>query len=273
MHGAGNDFLLATADEAPGDVMAGLTAGLCCRHTGVGADGVLVLETLEAGRVRVHYWNADGTRAAFCANGTRCAARLAADRWGWPRLTLETDFASIPALVDGGAVRIVVPPPAAVLPWENLTAAGERLRGRFLVLGVPHLVVPVVWPDFWDRELVPLAPALRWHPDLPAGGANVHFLRVHSSSTIAVRSWERGVEGETLSCGSGVLAAALLAVEEGWANSPVAVTTASRRELRVESGDPPLGTVASLSGPAEYVAEITLAEEFFAAVRTSRTPG
>lgn len=273
MHGAGNDFLLAVADDAPGGAMAGLAAALCHRHTGVGADGVLVLQPLEAGRVRVHYWNADGTRAAFCANGTRCAARLAADRWGWPSLTLETDFASIPAWVDGGGVRIAVPPPASVSPWEELTAAGERLRGRYMVLGVPHLVVPVVWPDFWDREIVPLAPALRRHPDLPGGGANVHFLRVHSTSAIAVRSWERGVEGETLSCGSGILAAALTAVEEGWACSPVTVTTAARRELRVESGKAPLGAVATLSGPAEYVAEVTVKEDFLATARAAWPPG
>ena len=137
------------------------------------------------------------------------------------------------------------------------------MKARYLVVGVPHLVVPVGWPDFRERSLGPLAPALRAHPDLPPGGANVTFVLV-GEGVLHARSFERGVEGETLSCGSGDVAAGLVAVAEGWLAPPVGVLTASGRELRVT----PDGIVPScpvrLTGPAEWVADVEIAPEVLA---------
>jgi diaminopimelate epimerase len=256
LHGAGNDFLLFDGREEPAlaDELPPLVSRLCHRRFGLGADGVLLVVPTGAASARVAYWNGDGSEAAFCANGTRCAASFIAARWTWREMVLETGYAAIPATVDGGQVTLRLPAPAELHPWRELAAAGTAVRGRYMVVGVAHLIVPVEWPDFWQRPLDPLGPALRHHPDLPAGGANVSFLRA-AGGRLGVRSWERGVEGETLSCGSGDVAAALVAAAEGWAAPPVAVRTASGRVLTVVPEGPPLTSPLRLSGPAEWVAE------------------
>jgi diaminopimelate epimerase len=156
--------------------------------------------------------------------------------------------------VRGAEVALTLPSPAAVGPWRELEAGGAVVRTLLAELGVPHLIVPVTWPDFWTHRLEPLAPELRAHPALPPGGANVNFVRVIDGE-LAARTWERGVEGETLACGSGDLAAGLIAAAEGWLAAPVAVRTASGRLLRVEPLGPPPYSPSRLTGPAEWVAE------------------
>jgi len=264
LHGAGNDFLLFDGREAGLERrLPELVPRLCHRRLGVGADGVLLVVPCGAAEARVLYWNADGSPAAFCANGTRCAARFAAVRWGWASMRLHTAFAPVPAVVAGEKVELELPAPAQVAGWRDLGVGGETVRGCHLLLGVPHLVVPVAWPDFWTRPLDPLAPALRAHPDLAAEGANVTFVQAEGGELLA-RSFERGVEAETLSCGSGDAAAALVAVAEGWLPPPVRVRTASGRVLRVTpEGDAP-GCPARLAGPAEWVADLEIAPECLA---------
>ena len=263
LHGAGNDFLLFDGREAPAlaDQLPPLVPGLCHRRFGVGADGALLVLPTGAATARVAYWNSDGSTAAFCANGTRCAASFIAARWGWREMVLETGYAAVPAAVDGELVTLRLPAAGEVHPWREFAAAGVVVRGRFLTVGVPHLIVRVAWPDFWRHELTPLAPALRAHAELPAGGANVSFLAVENERGLAVRSWERGVEGETLSCGSGDVAAALVAAAEGWVTPPAAVRTASGRVLGVAPEGPPLASALRLTGPAEWVAEGTVRPE------------
>ncbi len=260
LHGAGNDFLLFDGREEPGlaSALPPLVAPLCHRRLGLGADGVLLVLPASASSARVLYWNSDGSEAAFCANGTRCAASFIAARWGWREMTLETGYAPVPATVEGADVALDLPAPEEVQPWRELTAAGAEVRGRYLEVGVPHLIVPVEWADFWRRELAPLAPALRSHADLPAGGANVSFVSREGASSLGVRSWERGVEGETLSCGSGDVAAALVALAEGWVAAPVAVRTASGRVLTVEPRGRAPHCPSRLSGPAEWIADGTV---------------
>lgn len=264
LHGAGNDFLLFDGhDPSCEKRLPSSVAPLCHRRLGVGADGVLLVVPCGEQEARVLYWNSDGSPAAFCANGTRCAARFAAMRWGWEAMVLHTAFAPVPATVVPGGVELRLPAPAHVAAWQDLVAGGEAVRGRYLVLGVPHLVVGVDWADFWVRSLDPLAPRLRAHPDLPAGGANVTFVRCQDGE-LGARSFERGVEAETLSCGSGDVAAALVAVAEGWLPPPVRVRTASGRTLHVApDGDAPACT-SRLTGPAEWVADLEIAPELLA---------
>lgn len=262
LHGAGNDFILfdGSEDAALLQTLPPLVPALCHRRFGIGADGVLLLLPLAAARLRLVYWNSDGSEAAFCANGTRCAARFAAERWGWAEMTIDTGFATVAASVTAGAVTLTLPPPERVEAWQELTVGGEAFRCRYVVLGVPHLVVPVHWSDFWQRPLLPLAPALRAHPELPPGGANVNFA-MGEAQGLALRSFERGVEGETLACGSGAVAAALVAAAEGWTPAPVSVRTASRRTLLVEPLKEPPRCPSRLTGPAEWVASGSVAEE------------
>lgn len=262
LHGAGNDFLVfdGSDDLTMEGVLVGLVPRLCDRRLGIGADGVLLATPADQATLRLGYWNADGSAASFCANGTRCAARFAAERWQWREMIVATGFADIPAVVDGDSVTLELPPPAAVAPWCSLAAGVSVHRSRYLVVGVPQLVVPVQWRDFWRHDLAGLAPLLRSHPDLPSGGANVNFMQRDGSELVA-RSWERGIEAETLSCGSGNVACALVALAEGWQTSPVPVRTASGRILLVDVVGSPPQCPSRLTGPAEWVAEGTIAPE------------
>jgi diaminopimelate epimerase len=266
LHGAGNDFLIFDGRAEP-DLASRLRAAvprLCHRRFGVGADGVLLVTPTGASAARLDYWNSDGSEAEFCANGTRCAASFIAARWGWREMVLQTGHAAIPAVVEGVRVTLRLPAPEGVRPWQELAVPGAPARGRFLVVGVPHLIVRVDWADFWQRPLAPFAPALRAHPDLPAGGANVSFAFVAGPHDLAVRSWERGIEGETLSCGSGDAAAAVIALADGWVAAPVLVRTASGRALTVEPLGAPPECPVRFSGPAEWVAEGTIRPELLA---------
>lgn len=256
LHGAGNDFLLfdGGSDPSLADALPTLVSRLCHRRFGLGADGVLLLKPAGPNEARVVYWNADGSEVAFCANATRCAARFAAERWGWREMVLATGYAAIPAAVEGEQVTLRLPAPTDLRPWLQLVVADWTVAVRYLVVGVPQLVVRVAWPDFWRRSLEPVGPALRGHPDLGEGGANVNFVQVEDGM-LAVRSWERGVEGETLSCGSGDVAAALVALAEGWVAAPASVRTASGRVLLVEPEGAPPACPSRFSGAAEWVAE------------------
>lgn len=262
LHGAGNDFLLFDGTEAELDLLPESIRRLCDRRLGLGADGVLLVVPVGERVARTVYWNADGSPARFCANGTRCAARFAAARWGWTAMRIETSFATIPARVTGTRVELDLPAPALAEPWHEFEAAGQTARARYLVLGVPHLVVPVDWPEFWRHPLAPLAPELRAHPELPAGGANVTFIQVEHPVLLA-RSFERGIEGETLSCGSGAVAAALVAIAEGLMAAPVTVQTASGRTLAIAPGGSPPLCPSTLVGPAEWVADMDISTELF----------
>jgi diaminopimelate epimerase len=275
LHGAGNDFILLDGGEMGLDRtrLAALVPALCHRRLGIGADGVLLVEAVGEREVRLDYWNSDGSEAAFCGNGTRCAARFAAVRWGWREMVLRTGFAAVPAEVEGRRVALLLPAPTGATPARELALPeGGRARVHYLVVGVPHVVVRVDREDFWRLPLDPLAPHLRRHQDLPPGGANVNLVRPRPPSRLDARFWERGVEGETLASGSGVVASALVAAGEGWVEAPVEVGTASGRTLRVEMrGTPPLCPVRAW-GPAEWVAEGEVAEELLSAAAPPADP-
>lgn len=260
-HGAGNDFLLFLPEDGP-ELAKNLprwAPRLCHRQMGIGADGVLLLLPEGGATIRLAYFNRDGSRAAFCANGSRCAAAFAFRRLGLTEMVLYTDFAPIPAAVWENAVTLHLPPPQPVGGWVELPVEGEVKRGFFVHVGVPHLVLPVSWEDFWSRPLLE-APFLRAHPLLGSEGANVHFAQVLGRE-LGLRSFERGVEAETLACGSGAVAAACVAVAEGWLLPPVRVRTASGRILEVApEGNDPWGPVR-LTGPAEPVAAGEVAPE------------
>ena len=274
LHGAGNDFLLFDGRDHPEleRSLGALAPSLCDRRLGVGADGVLLVLPAGTGVARLLYWNSDGSPAAFCANGTRCAARFVAERWGWREPIVETGHAAVPAEVRGVEVTLRLPAPEAVHPWGELDVDGAAVRCRYLVVGVPHLVVPVDWPDFRERPLAPLAPALRRHVALPPVGANVTFVQRSPDGALAVRSFERGVEAETLSCGSGVVAAGLVAVAEGWSAAPAALLTASGRTLVVAPEGVPPSCPSRLVGPAERICEGDLSPEFLLSVPGPRSP-
>ncbi len=250
MEGAGNDFLVGVGSWS-GRLASDpkLVTGLCRRHRGIGADGVLALDVEEDARVRLHYRNADGSRARFCANGTRCAALAAVELLGMPsELVVLTDWVEIPARVDSGQVALQLPTPD---PAEEITldAAGREWMGILIKVGVPHLVIAV--DEAAGLDFLEAAPALRWHPALGPDGANVSFVNRHSDATVGIRTFERGVEGETLSCGSAMVAAGIVEMADRDVTS-ARVRPASGDVLIVED----LGTGFGLTGPARFIAEV-----------------
>jgi diaminopimelate epimerase len=266
MSGGGNDFLVFEAD---GRLLAEADrreiALACRRGLAVGADGALFLCAGDGGRVHLSYYNADGSLASFCANGTRCAARYAAKR----RLTssgdhpvLETGWGPIPAHVRGSEVTLDLPDIAAPDDPIPISGAGLPDKAYPISVGVPHLVV-FVEDGLSDLPIARVAPPLRRHPRLP-DGANVNFVSVESPHALAVRTFERGVEGETLACGSGVVASAIVAARLGRVDPPVSCRTKSGVAFAVrfeETGQ--FFTRVALTGDAREIYSAELTEEAF----------
>lgn len=263
MAGGGNDFLVFESDGRFLDMEDRRRLALICRRgLSVGADGALFLSPGETGHVRVDYFNADGGHASFCANGTRCAARYAVRHQLVARVnpTLETGWGPIEARVDGERVTLALP--SVSPPGDPIPISGRGLPPTAIPLevGVPHLVV-FLRGDLGKLAIDRLAPPLRNHPKLP-DGANVNFVKTAGANRIEVRTFERGVEGETLSCGSGVVAAAIAAGRQGMAASPVACGTKSGVELSVEFQDEGATfTHVRLTGDAREVYRGELTEE------------
>ena len=223
LSGGGNDFLALA--EPVSDPSADHIRAWCRRGVSLGADGLFVLRR-DGDQVTMTHFNADGGRAELCVNGARCAARLAM-HLGWTDETvrLSTDSGRIEAESrPGQRVALTLKPPTTRPSPLRLDVEGQSIDGHRMVVGTPHLVIE--WTD--DLSSAPveaLGPALRSHPDLGPPGANVHWVHFGSEAAFSIRSFERGVEAETLACGSGVLAAAAVGVWTGELTLPTRAET------------------------------------------------
>lgn len=258
--GGGNDFLALIEPAAvpgPEEIRA-----WCARGLSLGADGLFVLSRGD-GRVRMDYFNSDGHAADLCLNGTRCAARLAFHLgWATEETAVETGAGLLPARrLD--ETRVAVELPSVGQPPREVTLQdGDRLWEGFLVLaGVPHFVLPTA--DDLAQAPMAEAPRLRRHPVFGAAGANVDFVRYTDHHHLEIRSYERGVEAETLACGTGVMAAVVVGLLIRRSTLPVAALTRGGFELTVE-GEGPAHQVPSrwsLAGDARIVAQGRLTPE------------
>ncbi|MEO1084040.1 MAG: diaminopimelate epimerase [Acidobacteriota bacterium] len=251
LSGAGNDFIAFV--EPASDPGGGSIRAWCRRGLSLGADGVVVLERgASAGSVTMRHWNADGGRAELCLNGSRCAVRLA-DELGWidgPTVNLTTDSGVLRGRT-AGPDRVEIEVPFAVeAPREvALETSGGLFRGHALRVGVPHLVVPSPGPVS-EVEFAAVAPELRAHPELGPAGANVNLVERLAGGGLAVRTWERGVEAETLACGTGAVASVFVGASVDGLEMPAEVSTAGGFVLGVSR----LGQGAALTGDARIVA-------------------
>jgi diaminopimelate epimerase len=263
MAGGGNDFVMIDNRDGLITEAGELTRRVCTRALSVGADGLILVEPSARASVRIRYYNSDGSLGEFCGNGTRCAARFAylsemADR----KMTLETDAGVVSAeILDDDRVTISLPPPQQFRADRPLNVDGTTVRGSSIVVGVPHYVV-FLREDLWEQDIRPLGSAIRRHRELQPQGSNVNFVVVRDSDAIEVRTYERGVENETLSCGSGVVASVAISALFGKVKPPVRVRTRSgitlEVSLRVDGGE--LRDV-SLTGDARLIYRGTLMPE------------
>jgi diaminopimelate epimerase len=256
MNGAGNDFVLI--DNRSGDVHLDRSqiADLCDRHRGIGADGVLLLEKASnRADFRMRYFNADGGEAEMCGNGARCFARFANKVAGAKgTISFETPAGVISAELVGDLVTLQMTEPTDLRLNVKLTVASENRIVHFINTGVPHVVVPVSRID--DADVRREGAAIRYHEMFSPKGANINFIEKRGPTKIAVRTYERGVENETLACGTGVVASALIFAATEKASGPIGVFVRGGNELQV--GFERAGTRfknVTLTGPAEFVFE------------------
>jgi diaminopimelate epimerase len=233
MSAGGNDFIVidnVSPTDEPTAIDADFIQRVCARALSVGGDGLIVLEPSGRAHVKMSYFNADGGRAALCGNGVRCVARMTAARRWAPSdgMTIETDVGDLhAALVDDEPwFRLPLGQPtveARVLTLEgSLDEVSHEIEATYVMAGVPHLLVESRDAHAMDKDLfLSRAARLRGHEDLGPDGANVDFITIRDRNTLDIRCFERGIEGETLSSGSGCIAAALAATGTGKADSPI----------------------------------------------------
>lgn len=261
MTGSGNDFVFfdGRVVERSAVTRPEVIQAICNRHNGIGADGVVVLEPLSDASVAVHYFNSDGSPADLCGNASLCSTALSA-QLGLAEptgMTLLTGAGAVESrLPEDGDPRPLIrlqPVRAVQASMPIDLAPGERQVG-FAVAGIPHLVVLCD-----DVDTVPLegrGPVLRRHPSLGAAGANVNWVARRPDGRWAYRTFERGVEGETLACGTGAVATGCLLVTWGLAASPVTIRSRSGRDLTVglQAGGPgDDGLIPTLRGEGRVV--------------------
>lgn len=255
MSGSGNDFVFidATSVPAPEFLDAPTVQSICARATGIGADGVVLLERSERADYRMTYLNSDGSRADLCGNASLCSARLARELGVLTHreFHFETDAGVLTGRMLEGGPEIDLPLVREVrrdLPIG--LEFGERWIG-YSVAGVPHLVVRV--DDVSTVDVVGRGRPLRRAPAVGPGGANVNFVSPDNSGRWRIRTFERGVEGETLACGTGSVATAVHLAASGESADSVALTTRSGAILTVRLTRSSEGWQPSLSGEARIV--------------------
>jgi diaminopimelate epimerase len=259
MNGAGNDFVMV--DNRVGDLHLApdQIAKICDRHRGVGADGVLGLARASNGAdFRMRYYNADGGEAEMCGNGARCFARYAS-RVAGPKeqLSFETPAGVIGATLQGELVRLEMSEPRDLRMGVTIPLPDRQVAAHFVNSGVPHVVVLV--DDLENVDVRGIGSAIRRHELFAPKGANVNFLRERGERQIAIRTYERGVENETLACGTGVVASALIFAALKNVSSPIEVLVRGGNELQVgfeKTGD--RFSNVTLTGPADFVFEGTI---------------
>lgn len=260
MSGTGNDFIIIDHRRKIFDsaILPAFVKAVCRRRFSVGADGLILIENSDKAAFRWQFFNGDGSVAEMCGNGARCAARFAFRRGIAPAtMRFETVAGPIEAFVDitkGESVKIRLTPPRDIRLNEKLHVDGNDLEVHSINTGVPHAVV------FTDQvDLVPVRQwgnGIRFHGSFAPAGTNANFVQVVADDSLLVRTYERGVEDETMACGTGAVASALAAVMLNKVAAPVKVITSGGDILVVHWDQRPENQpdgMVFLEGPANFI--------------------
>lgn len=239
MSGAGNDFVLIEDRNYCTDILCSMAKKLCRRRLSIGADGLLAVCRLENGNIRMRYFNPDGTEA-FCGNGSRCSLW-----WAYRRglCGVKTNLEALPGIFEAdiydkdgdsnaGTVRMAMPDVPAAQIMDLTLLDGRTVRAAFLDTGVPHCVIQLEPHDLPDFDVQNEGRAIRYNKLFPHG-TNVDFIAIAREGTVNVRTYERGVEAETLACGTGITASAIAAGIFRGIASPVSLKSRSGENFRI----------------------------------------
>ena len=260
MSGSGNDFVFVDGrdDGAPGFETAEVIQRICARGMGIGADGVVILTRPCTGTadIGIRYFNSDGSVASLCGNATLCTASLAA-RLGAVApagFVIETGTGALRARIRSGQPEFDLPGIApAHADWPQIALEPREERLGFVMAAIPHAVIRV--PNVAAVDLMRRGRAVRLDPSF-AEGANVNFVSRDEGGAWRIRTYERGVEGETLACGTGSVATAILLRLWGEAGGDVELETGSGRVVGISSSEGADGVwTASLRGEGRLVFE------------------
>jgi len=255
MNGAGNDFVLLDNRDGRARLTQEQVVRICDRHRGVGADGLILLVPPKSGQAdwAWDFYNSDGSAAEMCGNGARCFARYVRSVTGLDRdFTFETKAGIITAKFQGDRVAVSLTKPTDLKLNQTIALVGGEVTVHSVNTGVPHAILYV--PDADKAMVLQSGAEIRQHRQFAPRGTNVNFVQVLGPSHIRVRTFERGVEGETLACGTGVTASALVSsITQGF-QSPIKVQVQGGDTLEVSFKPNGAGfEEVELSGPADFV--------------------
>ena len=254
MNGAGNDFVMIDHRDGSLALSSKQIEKLCDRHRGIGADGLLAVESGETTAYRMRYYNADGHEAEMCGNGARCFTRYVAQLLNQKSgsVSFQTEAGILEGELLGDHVRLMMSDPHSVQLGQSMYLSGQDYEIHSINTGVPHAVIFV--KNIEVAPVVHIGRELRHHPRFAPAGTNVNFVQILDSSSLAIRTYERGVEDETLACGTGIVAAALVHHLTSKVSGPISVLARGGDRLEVNF-DPSFMKKVTLTGPADFVFE------------------
>lgn len=262
MHGAGNDFILVDDRTQTFPVSDnGWLVRIAKRRTGVGCEGIILIQPSDKADFRMRFFNPDGNEVEMCGNGARCAARLAYEIGAAPaKMTIETIAGVLKAKIGKNTIRLHMTAPTDYRMDQSLEIDGERMNHCFVNTGVPHVVVKLESSEALKQtDVQNIGRQIRYHDNFAPAGTNANFIAITGENSLELRTYERGVEAETPACGTGTVAAALIAARLRQVTPPVSVAVASGDVLTVDFRTTQSGAEnVTLLGPAEHVFQGTL---------------
>jgi diaminopimelate epimerase len=276
LSGAGNDFILLDKKINPEvELTPQIIKKLANRQAGIGADGVLVIWDAEGYAFGMNYYNADGSSGSLCGNGARCAILYGKEsgrvKQG-PVKFVSGDTVYSGSVLDNGLVRIYLNQPSNLKFNFKVKAANQLINASYVNTGAPHVVINIgdvlrnhadhnsFFMDLDNFPVRELGREIRYHKDFAPEGTNVNFIKIEDG-VIQIRSYERGVEDETLSCGTGSVAAAVISYTNYLLKPPINLISRSGAKIVVDfKYENQRMQELSLTGPAEvtFKGEITI---------------
>jgi diaminopimelate epimerase len=234
MTGCGNDFIIIDnrRKTLDADKLGDFVRKVCAHKLSAGADGLVLIEPSDKVNFKWRFFNSDGSLGEMCGNAARCVARFAVLKGiAPPKLAFETLAGIIEGEVAGRQIKVLMVPPTGLKLNIDVSIDGQSHQMHFINTGVPHAI------QFVDQassvEVKDLGKKVRFHSQFQPAGTNANFIQVLDRKHLIVRTYERGVEDETLACGTGAVASALIAAKKGFIESPVQVQTSGGEILRI----------------------------------------